>query len=145
MGRWKPKEERLELGAKVAYLRDVKKLRWRVIAKRLGVRSVPLARVYYKNYKEPQTEEPPGLSIEKIQTLAASIGVEPGWVWLYENGFKHRVPPRVRERIEDGKLGKHVKEVRHVFRKRGRRGRPRKYAGSAEVPKDFEEAAARGA
>ena len=31
--------------------------------------------------------------------LAARMGVEGGWLWLYHNGFAHRVPIEARDKI----------------------------------------------
>ena len=42
--------------------------------------------------------------ILELQERAESIGIEAGWLWLYENGFGHRVPEEVKEKIEDAKL-----------------------------------------
>lgn len=35
---------------------------------------------------------------------AKRIGVVAGYLWLYENGFGHRVPEEIRKKIEDAKL-----------------------------------------
>jgi len=39
--------------------------------------------------------------IEGYVLRARQIGIEPGWLWLKENGFKRRVPPAVRQKIAE--------------------------------------------
>ncbi|MBA7478193.1 hypothetical protein ES707_13614 [subsurface metagenome] len=51
MARWRPKEERLRLGKRIAYLRDVEGFNWREIIERLDINSASIARGYYKAYK----------------------------------------------------------------------------------------------
>ena len=118
MGRHKSKAERGELGARAVYLRDVQKLKWKIITERLGISSLTLTRIYYEKAKVLRGVEeeaalaekadalavPSELSFEQVEALAERIKVSVGWVWLYENGFKHRVPEEIREKIEDGKL-----------------------------------------
>jgi len=52
MGRWRSKEERLNLGAQTFYLREEEKLQWNMIAERLGLNSESHAIIYYRKYKE---------------------------------------------------------------------------------------------
>lgn len=51
MARWRPKEERLRLGKRIAYLRDVEGRKWREIIERLDIRADATAISYYKTYK----------------------------------------------------------------------------------------------
>ena len=58
MAHWRPKEERLRLGKRIAYLRDVEGLKWREIVERLDISTDAqrdsgnsLAISYYKTYK----------------------------------------------------------------------------------------------
>lgn len=39
--------------------------------------------------------------INYIVRKAKEIGIEPGWLWLYRNDFKRRVPAHVKEKVED--------------------------------------------
>jgi len=32
---------------------------------------------------------------------AKLLGVDPGWLWLFKNGFPHRVPADIRAEIEE--------------------------------------------
>lgn len=41
------------------------------------------------------------LPFDLIDETARKHGIEPAWLWLYLNGFKHRVPLKIREKIED--------------------------------------------
>jgi len=127
MGRWKSKEERLKLGERAAYLRDVDKLKWNVIAERLGLHSGMNAVYHYKKYKAALLAVKGGMTFKQIEEFSSKYGIEPGWVWLYENGFKHRIPLDIQGKIEDGKLGiSHVKEGRPPLLKVDKRRWPRK-------------------
>jgi len=44
------------------------------------------------------------MNLEQIEKFAKRLGIERGYVWLFENGFERRVPEEVRKRIEDEKL-----------------------------------------
>lgn len=105
MGRWLPKEQRLELGEKVVLLRDVENLEWKDIAERLGLYSGSNAVYHYKKGKEAEKIAEGKLKFKEIEPFASKYGIERGYVWLYENGFKQRVPIEVQSKIEDGKLG----------------------------------------
>jgi len=113
MRQWKSKKERLGLGARAVNLRDVKKLKWAVIAERLGVSSPELLRVYYNKYKASLLAVPLRLSLEKVEAFAEKSGFRrntsscrtfTAWVWLYENGYRHRVPAAIQEKIEETKV-----------------------------------------
>lgn len=41
--------------------------------------------------------------VMEVWVRAKKMGVEPGYLWLYENGFKHRVPEGVQIKIENVK------------------------------------------
>ena len=43
--------------------------------------------------------------LELIIASAQEHGIEPGWLWLYLNGFKRRVPSVIREKIQRDVLG----------------------------------------
>lgn len=43
------------------------------------------------------------MSFKQILEFASKHDIEKGYVWLYENGFKKRVPPDIQEKIEEGK------------------------------------------
>lgn len=105
MGRWLPKEQRRELGEKVAHLRDEEHLQWNEIAERLGMYGVPNALYYYKKHKEAEKAAEEKMKFEEIEPFAIKYGIERGYVWLYENEFRERVPMEVQLKIEDGKLG----------------------------------------
>jgi len=105
MGRWRSEEERLNLGARALYLREEEKLEWKMIAERLGLNNETQAIIYYKKYKEAKEEGLGKLKFGKMESFASRYGIERGYVWLYENGFKQRVPPEIQLKIEDGKLG----------------------------------------
>ena len=147
MGRWRPRDERIQLGKSVAYLREKKGLAWRAIVDRLGLKSITQAFVYYKEHrkwlkaeeeiakrrkseeerrrrvalhdereallknKEEQRQRDRAalkakkLNFRQILEFSAKYNIERGYVWLYENGFKERVPFAIQERIEEGKLG----------------------------------------
>ena len=105
MGRWRSKEERLNLGARALYLREEEKLEWKDVAERLELSSETQAIIYYRKYKEAKEEGPGKLKTGEMKSFAKRHGIEVGYVWLYENGFKKRVPPETQKKIEDGKLG----------------------------------------
>jgi len=44
------------------------------------------------------------MRLAQIEKFSSKHGIERGWVWLYENGFKRRVPMDVQEKIEEAKL-----------------------------------------
>ncbi len=50
------------------------------------------------------------MNFKQVLEFSAKYNIDKGWVWLYENGFKKRVPLDVQERIEDGKRGIKSKE-----------------------------------
>ena len=35
-----------------------------------------------------------------LKRQAERLGVDWGWLWLHKNGFAHRVPAEIREKIE---------------------------------------------
>ena len=105
MGRWRSEEERLNLGARALHLRDKEKLEWKMIAERLGLNSEQQAIVYYRKYKESKEEGKGKLKTREMKAFAKKYGIEVGYVWLHENGFKKRVPQEAQKKIEDGKLG----------------------------------------
>ena len=39
--------------------------------------------------------------VNYIKRKAREIGMDPGWLWLYRNGFKRRVPQDIQQKIED--------------------------------------------
>lgn len=129
MGRWKSLDERLELGERAVYLHDEQKLRWGVIASRLGLTSDMQAIIYYRAYKVSLLVAKPGMTFRQIETFARQHKIEPGYLWLYENGFRKRVPMEVQEKIEDAKLSvftSSTEEPRLQIEVKRRRGRPRK-------------------
>lgn len=117
MGRWLPKEERLKLGERAAHLRDVDKLQWQAIAERLGLHSGTNAVYHYEKYKAALLTVKAGMTFKQIKEFSLQHNIEPGWVWLYENGFRKRVPVEVQQKIENAKLS--------FFPTAGKRGRPR--------------------
>ena len=100
---YKSKEEQLRLGERAVDLRDVERLKWRVIAERLGS-DITRAIVYYKKYKVAENAAKERMNLEQIEKFSTKYGIERGWAWLYENGFKQRVPTEVQEKIETGKM-----------------------------------------
>lgn len=104
MGRWRPEEERLNLGARAVYLRDEEELLWRDVAERLGLRNETQAILYYRAFKKAVGEEKE-MSVERIERIASKYGIEPGWILLYERGFRRRVPKELHQKIEDAKIG----------------------------------------
>lgn len=125
MGRWKSKEERLKLGERAVYLRDVERLKWKDIAERLGLFSGTHAVIYYKKYKAVALAVKSEMSFRQIMEFSHQHRIEPGWVWLYENGFRYRVSLDVQEKIELAKMGIESvkKEAVSPFEKAdGRRG-----------------------
>lgn len=105
MARYKSKEEQLRLGERVADLRDMEKLKWRVIAEKLGS-DISTIIVYYKKYKVKVAENAikERMNLEQVEQFSIKHGIDHGWVWLYENGFKRRVPQEIRGEIEAAKL-----------------------------------------
>jgi len=133
MGRWRSLEERLKLGERAVYLRDVEKLKWRDIAERLRLFSGTHAVIYYKKCKAALLAIKSEMSFKQIMEFSRQYRIEPGWVWLCENGFKHRVPLDVQEKIADARLGIESvkKEAVSPFEKAdGRRGPRRAHARS---------------
>lgn len=104
MGCWKSKEEKLRLGEIAVCLRDEEGLKWRQVAERLGMNNHSMAIAYYGTYKEALVTAKNRMDLEQIEEFAKRFGIERGYVWLYENGFGHRVPEQVKEKIEDAKL-----------------------------------------
>lgn len=104
MGCWKSKAERLRLGEIAVCLRDEEGLKWRQVTERLRLGSHSTAIGYYESYKEALMTAKDRMSLEQIEEFAKRFGIERGYVWLFENGFRHRVPERVKEKIEDAKL-----------------------------------------
>ena len=104
MGCWKSKEERLRLGETAVCLRDEEGLKWRQITERLGLSNHSMAMIYYETYKETLMIAKKRMSLEQIEEFAKRLGIERGYVWLFENGFEHRVPEKVKEKIENAKL-----------------------------------------
>ena len=100
----KSKEEQLRLGERAADLRDLNRLKWRVIAEMLGVNNITKTIFYYKKYKAILKAAKERLNLEQIEEFSTRHGIEVGWIWLYENGFKRRVPQEVREEIETSKM-----------------------------------------
>ena len=45
------------------------------------------------------------IPLSEIVASAKAHGIEPGWLWLYLNGFKRRVPSTMREKIQRDILG----------------------------------------
>jgi transcriptional regulator with XRE-family HTH domain len=103
MGRHKSREERLRLGGRAAELRK-EGLEWKQIAERLGVCHGVHVKRYYEAYKASLLVEKSGMSLGQIEKFASEHDIERGYLWLYENGFKHRVPQEVRAEIENAKL-----------------------------------------
>jgi len=104
MARHKSKEEQLRLGERAADLRDMERLKWRVIAERLGVNDITKTIFYYKKYQAVLKGVKKKMSLVKIEEFSRRHGIERGWIWLYENGFKRRVPMDIQEKIENAKL-----------------------------------------
>ena len=105
MARWRSKEERVRLRERAVYLRDEQKLKWVVIAERLGLHSGTTAIYHYKKGKLAEKIGLGNLKFKEIEPFAKKYGIEVGYVWLYENGFRTRVPTDVQLKIEDGKFG----------------------------------------
>lgn len=126
MGRWKSEEERLKLGERAVYLRDEEKLLWKDIAERLGIPDVSQTTKYYRKYKDSLLTAKSEMSFEKIMEFSREHRIEPGWVWLYERGFKHRVPLDVQSQIENAKLGISHKSGRPPLLKVDKRRWPQK-------------------
>jgi len=104
MGPHKSKEEQLRLGERVVDLRDIEKLKWRVIAERLGVNDITKTIYYYRKYKAVLKAAKERMNLEQVEQFSIKHGIDHGWVWLYENGFKRRVPLDVQEKIENAKM-----------------------------------------
>ncbi|MBA7689584.1 hypothetical protein ES703_98092 [subsurface metagenome] len=104
MGCWKSKAERLRLGETAVCLRDEEGLKWRQVTERLRLSSHSTAMAYYETYKEALVTAKSRMDLEQIEEFARRFGIERGYVWLYENGFEHRVPEEVKEKIENAKL-----------------------------------------
>ena len=104
MGCWKSKAERLRLGKTVACLRDTEGLKWRQVTERLRLSNHSVAIAYYETYKEALMIAKNRIDLEQIEEFSRRFGIERGYVWLYENGFEHRVPEQVKKKIEDAKL-----------------------------------------
>ena len=127
--KYKTSEEIRALGQAAEILRDVQGLKWEVIAERIGVSNVPAARFYYEKAKahrrwkaieavkaaaleesatrierEKAMLSPAKLSFEKVVALAKKTKISVGWIWLYFNGFKYRVPKDLHRKIENGRL-----------------------------------------
>jgi len=103
MGHWKSKEEKLRIGETVVYLRDMEGLKWQQITKRLKLGNHCMAITYYEAYKKVLIIAKKKMNLERIEKFSRRVGVERGYVWLYENGFEWRVPEEVRQRIENEK------------------------------------------
>lgn len=103
MGPYKSKEEQLRLGERAVDLRDVGKLKWRVIAERLG-NDINRTIIYYKKYKAAENAAKERMNLEQIEQFSIKYGIERGWIWLFENGFERRVPQQVRGEIEEAKM-----------------------------------------
>ena len=39
--------------------------------------------------------------VNYIKRKAREISIDPGWLWLYRNGFRRRVPQDIQEKIEE--------------------------------------------
>ena len=104
MAHYKSKEEQLRLGERAADLRDVERLKWRVIAERLGVNNITQTIGYYKKYRAMLKAAEKRMKPAQIEEFSIKHGIERGWVWLYENGFQRRVPQEVRGEIEAAKM-----------------------------------------
>jgi len=104
MGPHKSKEEQLRLGERAVDLRDEEGLRWREIAERLGVNDISKTIFYCKKYKAMLKAAEKRMKPAQIEEFSAKHGIERGWVWLYENGFKRRVPQEIRGEIEEARL-----------------------------------------
>jgi len=103
MGRWKSKEEKLRIGETVVYLRDMEGLKWQQITKRFKLGNHSMAIAYYEAYKKVLIIAKKKMTLERIEEFSRRVGIERGYVWLYENGFEWRVPEEVREKIENEK------------------------------------------
>lgn len=99
---YRSKEEQLNLGERAVDLRDIDGLKWRVISEMLKVHDIATTVVYYKKYKASLVKA--GMSFEQIEEFSTRHKIEPGWVWLYENGFKRRVPQEIKGEIETAKM-----------------------------------------
>lgn len=104
MSHHRSKQEQLRLGEQAVYLRDVEQLLWRQIAERLDGCDIPRAIAYYKKYKAALKATKEKMNFGQIEEFSSRYGIEGGWVWLYENGFKRRVPMNVQDKIEEAKL-----------------------------------------
>ena len=104
MRRYRSKEEQLRLGERAAYLRDMERLKWRVIAEKLAVNNITQTMGYYKKYKISLLTSKAEMSVKQIEEFSRKHGIEGGWIWLFENGFKRRVPMEVQDKIEIAKL-----------------------------------------
>jgi len=103
-GNYRSKEEQLRLGEQAVDLRDLNRLKWRVIAEMLGVNNITKTIFYYKKYKAMLKSAKDKMNLEQIEKFASRHGIERGWIWLFENGFKRRVPQEVRGEIETAKM-----------------------------------------
>lgn len=104
MARYRSKEEQLRLGEKAADLRDMDELKWRVIAETLGVNDISKTIFYYKKHKALLKAAKERMNLEQVEQFSIKHGIERGWIWLYENGFKRRVPADIQEKIETAKM-----------------------------------------
>lgn len=104
MSRHRSKEEQLRLGERAVDLRDREGLKWRVIAEMLGIIDISKTIFYYKKYKAAENAAKERMNLEQIEQFSIKHGIERGWVWLYENGFNHRVPQEVKGEIEAAKM-----------------------------------------
>lgn len=120
MGRWLPKEDRIRMAERCVELRDKEGLEWKDVAERLGLYSGTNAVYYYNKGKKAEKIVEETLKFEEIEPFARKYGIERGYVWLYENGFRKRVPANVRLQIEDAKMGIGAvnKKPRALFEKR---------------------------
>ncbi|GAH49994.1 unnamed protein product, partial [marine sediment metagenome] len=71
MPRHKPKEEQLRLGERAVDLRDVEKLKWRVIAETLGVNNISKMIFYYKKYQAVLKGAKEKMSLVKIEEFSS--------------------------------------------------------------------------
>ena len=91
------------MGERAVYLRDIDRLKWRVIAEKLAVNNITKTIFYYKKYKAILKAAKERMNPEQIERFSIKHSIEHGWVWLYENGFKRRIPVEVQEEIETAK------------------------------------------
>lgn len=97
-------EETLLLGQAAMYLRDVSKLKWRVIAGRLGVPSVTMARFYYEK----------AVRIHAKKALLAAAAITKKELMILEDRERAMLAPAELSFEEVKALAKRIKTKKHL-------------------------------